>query len=191
MALKRSDKLSIVHTDLFELDVDAIVNPINTDLILGAGIAGELRKRGGMDIQEECLEIGSIPIGQAVNTSGGNLKVPHVIHAATMKIGGVTTEANLISSIESVSRRIRELNIARVAFPPMGIGVGRFPVRRSAEVMIETIYGAVLRRRCIEQVILVLPDEDMCTLFEETHARLTGESGDAADINDQQVKDNA
>ena len=126
--------------------------------------------------QARNLQIGSIGIGQAAVTSGGNLRVPYLIHAATMKIGGVTTENNLVSAIESVSRRIKENGIKRVAFPPLGIGVGRFPLRSCADVMVRTVLASVVGRRCLEKVFIVLPDEDMCTLFEETYERLTSEA---------------
>ena len=173
MKLKKSDKLSIVHEDIFELDVDAIVIPTNTDLLLGAGIAGELRRKAGIGIQEECLEIGSVALGQSVVTTAGRLKVPYIIHAAVMKIGGVTVETGLVKAIESAGIRIKEKKMKRVAFPPMGIGIGRFPLRSCAEVMIRTILTSVVGRRCLKKVYIVLPDEDMCTLFEEMYDFLT------------------
>jgi O-acetyl-ADP-ribose deacetylase (regulator of RNase III) len=170
---KRSSKLAIVTDDLLGMHVDGIVNPTNTDLLMGAGIGGEIRKRAGMVIQEKCLEIGSIGLGQAVVTEGGNLEVPHIIHVAVMKIGGVTSEKNLIRSIESMSRRINEYKMESVALPPLGIGVGRFPIRRCAEVMIETILAHVVNRRCLKKISIVLDNEEDFGLFEETYATIT------------------
>lgn len=172
--LEESEKLSILHDDVFNLDVEAIVNPTNTDLLLGAGIAGEIRKKGGTVIQEECLEKGNLNVGHAAVTSGGNLKALYIIHAATMKIGGFTTENNLRSAIKSVAVRIKDNKIKTVVFPPMGIGVGRFPERRCAEVMIEMILTVVVRVRCLEKAYIVIEDVDLCNLFEDTYAKLTG-----------------
>jgi len=167
-----------MNRPLFELKVDAVVNPTNTDLLMGAGIGGDIRKLGGTDIQEDCLEVGSIGLGQTLVTGGGELNVKYIIHAATMKIGGVTSEKNLISCIRSVSGRINEYKIARIGIPPMGTGVGRFPLRRCAEVMIETILAEVIKRRCLRQVLLAVEDEEEFRVFESVYFNIiSGEKG--------------
>jgi len=97
----------------------AIVNAANNDLQLGGGVAGAIRRKGGDAIQRECNEIGSIPVGSAAITSGGNLKARFVIHAASMQLGGHTTTralrtATAHSRWSSVSREP-----SRMAFMPM------------------------------------------------------------------------
>src|SRR5579863_8055199 len=86
-----SDRIQILQGDLTEMDVDAIVNAANNDLKLGGGVAGAIRRKGGSAIQNECDGIGTIPIGGAAITGGGKLKARHVIHAASMQLGGQTT----------------------------------------------------------------------------------------------------
>jgi len=71
---KLSDRILIRQGDLTEMDTDAIVNAANNDLILGAGVAGAIRRKGGDEIQRECDAIGSIPLGFAAITTGGKLK---------------------------------------------------------------------------------------------------------------------
>src|SRR5450755_4840477 len=89
------EKIVIQKGDLTDMDVDAIVNAANNDLILGAGVAGAIRRKGGEEIQRECDDIGSIPVGYAAITGGGKLKACFVIHAASMELGGVTTAEDL------------------------------------------------------------------------------------------------
>jgi len=96
--MKLADRIEIRQGDITELDVDAIVNAANNDLQLGGGLAGAIRRKGGPRIQAECDEIGAIPVGGAAITSGGNLKARHVIHAASMQLGGATTAHALRSS---------------------------------------------------------------------------------------------
>src|SRR5271169_932973 len=91
-------RIEILQGDLTEMNVDAIVNAANNDLQLGGGVAGAIRRKGGDIIQEECNAIGSIPVGGAAITSGGNLKARFVIHAASMQLGGQTTAHALRSS---------------------------------------------------------------------------------------------
>ena len=69
-----SERIIIQQVDLTEMDVDAIVNAANNDLILGGGVAGAIRRKGGDEIQRECDEFGSIPVGYAAITGGGKLK---------------------------------------------------------------------------------------------------------------------
>src|SRR6202040_2488051 len=93
-----TDRIQIQQGDLTEMDVDAIVNAANNDLFLGAGVAGAIARRGGESIQRECDEIGSIPVGYAAITGGGKLKARHVIHAASMGLGSLTTAETLRGS---------------------------------------------------------------------------------------------
>src|SRR3974390_2035772 len=91
-------KVEFLQGDLTEIDLDAIVNAANNDLQLGGGVAGAIRRKGGEAIQRECDAIGSIPVGGAAITGGGKLRARHVIHAASMQLGGQTTARALRSS---------------------------------------------------------------------------------------------
>src|ERR1700720_4644338 len=86
-----AEKIVIQQGDLTEMDTDAIVNAANNDLQLGGGVAGAIRRKGGEEIQRECDAIGSIPVGYAAITGGGKLAARHVIHAASMQLGGKTS----------------------------------------------------------------------------------------------------
>src|SRR5260370_34294994 len=90
-----ADRIVIRQGDLTEMDTDAIVNAANNDLILGAGVAGAIRRKGGEEIQRECDAIGRIPVGYAAITTGGRLKARFVIHAASMQLGGETDAGSL------------------------------------------------------------------------------------------------
>jgi O-acetyl-ADP-ribose deacetylase (regulator of RNase III) len=169
----------ILNDDIFHVKADALVNPVNTDLLLGAGIGGEIRKKGGSGIQEECLEIQTVQAGRAVVTGAGNLPFRFIIHAAVMKIGGFANEAWITGALKSAARRIAENSIGSVVLPPVGIAVGRFPLRRCAEVMIETVIREFTVLSTLERVSIVLSDTEQCTLFEETYARITGISSEA------------
>src|ERR1700689_1013701 len=93
-----TEKIAILQGDLTEMDVDAIVNAANNDLQLGGGVAGGARRKGGEGVPRKCDAIGSIPVGGAAITTGGNLRARYVIHAASMQLGGQTTARALKSS---------------------------------------------------------------------------------------------
>lgn len=73
-------EIELVQGYITESDTDAIVNAANSQLRLGAGVAGAIRGKGVLKIQEECNIIGHCPVGGAVITSGGQLKARDVIH---------------------------------------------------------------------------------------------------------------
>ena len=93
-------------------------------------------RKGGLAIQEECERIGSIPLGEAAITTGGKLKAKFVIHAASMHLGGLTTEVNLRASTRNALLRAEEHKLESVAFPAIGTGIAGFPLDRCAQVML-------------------------------------------------------
>src|SRR6266850_7328930 len=100
-------RIVIIAGDLVDQDVDAIVNAANNELILGGGVAGAIRARGGPAIQEECDAHGPLKVGEAALTGAGDLPAHHVIHAASMALGGRTTSKSLKSSMDESFRLAR------------------------------------------------------------------------------------
>src|SRR6202140_5982662 len=130
-----AEKIVIQQGNLTEMETDAIVNAANNDLILGAGVAGAIRRKGGEEIQKECDAIGSIPVGYAAITSGGKLKAKYVIHAASMQLGGATTAEALGKSTAYALRIANERELKTVAFPAGGTGIAGFPMKECPEIM--------------------------------------------------------
>src|SRR4051812_37338905 len=131
-----ADKIILQKGDITEMDIDAIVNAANNDLQLGGGLAGVIRRRGGETIQREGNEIGTIPVGGAALTSGGKLKARHIIHAASMELGGHTTARALRASTAHSLRIASEKGLTSIAFPAVGTGIGGFPLSECAEIML-------------------------------------------------------
>ncbi len=161
------DKVLIQQGDLTEMDVDAIVNAANNDLQLGGGVAGAIRRKGGEAIQRECNEIGSIPVGGAAITTGGRLKARHVIHAASMQLGGGTTARALSSSTAHSLRVAREKGLKTIAFPAVGTGIAGFPMRECAEIMLGEVVEHLKRPTTLEKVYFVLFDQAAREVFEQ------------------------
>jgi O-acetyl-ADP-ribose deacetylase len=164
-----AERIVIQQGDLTDMDVDAIVNAANNDLILGAGVAGAIYRKGGPAIQEECSEIGSIPIGFAAVTGGGNLKARHVIHAASMGLGGERTTAKSLRTSTAHSLRIAsELGLKTIAFPAVGTGVSNFPMEECAQIMLTEAATHLKGATSLETVYFVLFDEKAREVFQRT-----------------------
>lgn len=172
MSISFSEKIAIAQGDLTEMDVDAIVNAANNDLQLGGGVAGVIRRKGGDAIQRECDEIGSIPVGFAALTGGGKLKARHVIHAASMQLGGRTTAANLRSSTAHCLRIAAERGFKTIAFPAVGTGIAGFLMDECATIMLEEAVGHLKAGSSLEKIHFVLFDESAREAFERVLKRL-------------------
>ena len=167
-------KIFLVKGDITDLAVDAVVNAANTDLMLGAGVAGAIRRKGGPRIAEECERIGPIPLGEAAVTTGGNLKAFYVIHAASMRLGGKATAESLRQSTHNTLQRAEEKAFKSIAFPAVGTGVAGFPVKECAKIMIGEVLHHLERRTSLEKIYFVLFDDASLKVFEETYRELKG-----------------
>jgi O-acetyl-ADP-ribose deacetylase (regulator of RNase III) len=136
-------QIVIIAGDLVEQDVDAIVNAANNVLLLGGGVAGAIRNRGGAAIQRECDAHGPVKVGEAAITGGGELRARHVIHAASMQLGGSTTTKSLRSSVDHAFRLAREHGIRTIAVPAVGTGIAGFPMDECARVMADCVDRAL------------------------------------------------
>jgi O-acetyl-ADP-ribose deacetylase (regulator of RNase III) len=146
--------------------VDAIVNAANNDLVLGAGVAGAIRRRGGATIQKECDARGPISVGEAAITGGGDLPARFVIHAASMGLGGITTSRALRSSMDHAFRLARENGVRSIAIPAVGTGIARFPMDECAIIMAGALHDALIGGWSPEEVRFVLFDEAAKRAFE-------------------------
>lgn len=135
------DGITVTDEDLLKQDVDAIVNPANTHLMLGAGVAGLIHKFGGPEIVKECALRRPIPVGGAVATTAGELPFRKVIHAVgPIWGGGQMHEPGLLRlAHENALTCAAMANVSSVAFPAISCGVFGYPVRMAAPVAIDAV----------------------------------------------------
>lgn len=163
-----SHTVLVITGDITQMEVDGIVNASNTDLVLGSGVAGAVRTRGGPTIQVECDRIGPIPLGEAAVTGAGELTARYVIHAAGMRLGGSVSEQSLKETTRSSLLRADELRIKSLAFPAIGTGVGGFPLKRCAEIMVDTVIDHFEKGvGSLEKVYFVLYNNDVYSIFND------------------------
>ncbi|AFZ70449.1 putative phosphatase, C-terminal domain of histone macro H2A1 like protein [Caldisphaera lagunensis DSM 15908] len=147
--------------DITQEEVEAIVNPANSYLIMGGGVAGAIKKKGGKIIEEEALKYSPIDIGKAVLTNAGKLKARFVIHSPTMKYPGeLTNENNVRSSIKAALKIALEKGIKSIAFPGMGTGVGGISYNLGAKILIEEIKEFVEKNDHFEIIEIVAYEKE-------------------------------
>jgi O-acetyl-ADP-ribose deacetylase (regulator of RNase III) len=131
-------RIRVRQGDITTFEGDAIVNAANTQLQLTVGVAGAIRQAGGPAVQEACNRHGGIEVGEAAITTGGKLRVRHVIHAAVMGEEALTVEV-IRRATEATLRIAAEHGLSRIAMPILGSGVGRVPVAEAAKAMIDVL----------------------------------------------------
>ena len=166
--------MAIRQGDLTEQDVDAIVNAANNDLILGGGVAGAIARRGGPTIQAECRAIGSIEVGGAAITGGGQLTARFVIHAASMHLGGRTSAESLRRSTRRSLEIASERGLRSIALPAVGTGIAHFPLDECARIMLEEVVHHGSQPSSLTEVRFVLVGDEAEAAFRREANRQLG-----------------
>lgn len=131
--------IEVLETDITALEVDAIANAANTALKHGGGVAGAISRAGGPDVQAESNRKAPIGLGDAVETTGGDMPCKWVIHAATMNLGGPTSADIIRDATESTLRKADELGARSLALVAFGTGVGGFTVEEAAAIEVSEV----------------------------------------------------
>lgn len=148
--------IKVIQADITKLEVDAIVNPANSQLIMGGGVAGAILRAGGDQIQREALRKAPIRVGQAIATAAGKLKAKHVIHAPTMtRPAMLTSRENAKLATRAALNCATQLGIKTLAFPGLGTGVGGLDPEEAAVAMIDEIKHHIDAGTKIKEIALV------------------------------------
>ena len=158
--------VEVLEADITRLDVDAIANAANTDLAHGGGVAGAISRAGGPEVQRESDAKAPIGLGEAVETTAGDMPSRWVIHAATMELGGPTSEAIIRRATAATLRKADELGATSLALVAFGTGVGRFPLEDAARVEVEEVRRHLDGGSGLERVVFAVHGEAAKAAFD-------------------------
>ena len=160
-------KLSLIQGDITLQETEAIVNAANTSLLGGGGVDGAIHRAGGPKILEECKAIrakqGGCPTGEAVITSGGNMKAKYVIHTVgPVWSGGNRNEEQLLRNAYYNSLNLaREKGIKSVSFPSISTGVYRFPIDKASRIALNTVKEFLQKHNFVEVRFVLFSERDL------------------------------
>ncbi len=158
----------IVHGDLTEETTDAIVNPANTQLRHGGGLAAAIVEKGGEIIQFESNRLAPVEVGEAVVSGPGNLPVRFIIHAVgpQWRGGSFGEEEQLVRAVQSSLLRATEYGLESVSLPAISCGIFSYPPAHAAGVIIRTIrIFCQERETSLRKIRCVILDKDTAELF--------------------------
>jgi O-acetyl-ADP-ribose deacetylase (regulator of RNase III) len=165
------NRVELIQGDITELEVDAIVNAAKNSLMGGGGVDGAIHKAAGPKLLEECLRIqerqGGCPTGEAVITSGGDLKVKFIIHTVgPVWEGGNSDEPELLASAYRNSLLLAVANsVESIAFPNISTGVYGFPKNKAAVIAINTVRDFLREDTTIQKVIFCCFDDENFSIY--------------------------
>lgn len=166
--------ISITRGDITEAEVDAIVNAANSQLWMGTGVAGAIKRKGGTVIEEDAIRQGPVEVGESVLTVAGNLPATHVIHAATMGPDLKTDPEKIAAATRSTLAIAEKHRLSSLALPALGSGVGGVPPAHVADAMLSALVEHLKRgKSSLQKVVFVLYQDEAHKAFTETLKRLT------------------
>ncbi|OGO03233.1 MAG: hypothetical protein A2Y59_04985 [Chloroflexi bacterium RBG_13_52_14] len=148
-------KIRLVQGDITKQTTDAIVNAANSGLMGGGGVDGAIHRVGGPAIMEECRrirdEIGRLPAGKAVITTGGNLKAKYVIHTVgPVWHGGSRGEAETLASAHTESLKLATVKKVYHELVPSGGDEGSKIIEELNSTSYEVVKSRVERGAQLE-----------------------------------------
>jgi O-acetyl-ADP-ribose deacetylase len=173
--------LRLVTGDIADQDTDAVVTAAHWKLNKGTGTDGTIHTKGGPRIYEECRHIGGCPIGDAVITTGGELRARHVIHAVgPVWRGGDEHEPELLASAYRRSLEVAvQHGLRSISLPSISTGAFVYPLRLAAPIALKTIVEFLEREQhSLDEVRIVLytrEDDRAYTIFAETLEQILAE----------------
>jgi O-acetyl-ADP-ribose deacetylase (regulator of RNase III) len=160
-------EIEVQQTDITKLEVDAIANAANTQLRHGGGVAAAISRAGGTAVQAESDERAPIGLGEAVETTAGELPSRWVIHAATMELGGPTSAEIIRRATARTLAKADELGARSLALVAFGTGVGGFPVEQAARIEVEEVRRHLDEGSSLERVVFAVRGEEAEGAFRE------------------------
>jgi O-acetyl-ADP-ribose deacetylase len=159
-------RIEVLDTDITALAVDAIANAANTQLRHGGGVAGAISRAGGAAVQRESDERAPIGLGEAVETTGGEMPCRWVIHAATMELGGPTSADIIRRATASTLGRADQLGASSLALVAFGTGVGGFPLEQAAQIEVEEVRRHLEAGSGLDRVVFAVRGDAARRAFE-------------------------
>ena len=159
--------IEVRDVDITTLEVDAIANAANTHLLHGGGVAGAISRAGGPAVQEESSRKAPIGLGEAVETTAGDMPARWVIHAATMGLDGRTSADIVRRATAATLWKADELGARSLAPAAFGTGVGGFPVEEAAAIEVDEVRAHLAAGSRLERVVFAVRGEQARAAFQD------------------------
>lgn len=171
-------KIEFIVGDIAKVEAQAIVNAANRRLWMGAGVAGAIKRAGGLEIEQEAVAQGPVNVGDAVATSAGRLNAEYVIHAVAINDSFRGSVEIVAKAMTSVLEKADELKIRTLVIPALGTGVGGLSIRQAGKAMALSLNDYLSEHQTILQGIsFILIDTQSQREFEREFEKALAVNG--------------
>lgn len=151
--------------DITKIVCDAIVNPANSYGYMGGGVAGTIKRVGGIKIENDAISQAPIAVGEAIATTAGDLPCKYVVHAPTMEQPAMRIGIeNVKLATKAALEFALKTKLKTIAIPGMGTGVGGISSDDAAKEMI--IIGKKYEDK-FEKIIFVGYSDELANAFKK------------------------
>ena len=160
-----NDKIiRLIKGDITDQNVDVVVNPANSYLQHGGGVAGAIVRKGGKIIQTESDKIGFVQVGSSVITTAGELPCQAIIHTVGPKMGEGNEDFKLSKSIHSSLSLASDNSYKSISIPAISSGIFGFPKDRCANILLDESIKFLQNNNTSLQTIefCIIDDETLC-----------------------------
>jgi O-acetyl-ADP-ribose deacetylase (regulator of RNase III) len=154
--------IRLIKGDITEQNVDVVVNPANSFLKHGGGVAGAIVRKGGNIIQIESDRIGFVPVGSSVITTSGKLPCTAIIHTVGPKMGEGNEDFKLSKSITSSLSLASDNGYTSISIPAISSGIFGFPKDRCADILLDESINFLTNNNTTLQLI------EFCIIDDDT-----------------------
>ncbi len=166
--------VEILKGDITERNTEAIINASNDRLILGSGLGGAIKAKGGSKIAEELSKFKEINIGDAVITDGGNLKAKYVIHVALNHFDEPVSIENIYPALINAFKLASSYSIKSISIPDMSVGIVRVSPQKTAERIFSAIrdFSKEFENSTITLYEVILWDMDTLYIYRDIYKEI-------------------
>jgi O-acetyl-ADP-ribose deacetylase (regulator of RNase III) len=167
-------RIEIIDDDITTLDVDAIVNAANQELLRGGGVCGAIHAAAGPELEVACRALDNCPTGQARITAGFALRARHVIHAVgPVWQGGGAGEAELLAACYRHCYELADgAGLSSIAFPAISTGIYGYPLLSATEAALEAAQSYQARPGTLDRVIFCCFGGEVEAAYRRIHDRM-------------------
>lgn len=172
-------RIEILQGDITRQGTQAIVNAANSSLLGGGGVDGAIHRAGGPEILEHCKKIrnerGTLPPGNAVITTAGNMISEYVIHTVgPIWRGGKNKEPEVLRNCyQNVLSLAQKESIKSVSFPSISTGIYGYPIEKASKIALATVIEYIEKHGFFEEIRFVLFSDYDLKVYLDTLKKLT------------------
>ncbi len=164
-------KIQLIQGDITLTDTAGIVNPANSQLAHGGGLAGVLSRKAGPELQLQSAawvkNHGPVSHEAPAYTGAGNLPFKAVIHAVGPVWGSGDEADKLRAAVLGALQVANDLNLDSLALPAISTGIFGYPQDQAAEIILAAliVYANQNQAASLHIIQLVTYDDQAAAIF--------------------------